>query len=145
MDFDVNSPAPHNWSAFRKNIGRALLYKNGNSHYTNVWDMRFTNAKTVTKYSDRRDIKLEKRIESEITRMIQENFSFRILKVDSQEQRIRLESRLIATLAQCNSCNPSHGWLGIKSPINAIRTSGLWQTQHLDSHTMTESEKEIMI
>lgn len=142
LEFDARSAAPHRWSVFRKNIGRALLNKNGNKDYLDIWDKKFTEKETIKEFSHLRDVELEKRTESEVTRIIRKSFSFRFLNIENQDERINLESKLIATLAQCNICKPSENWLGLHSPINAIRTSGLWQTQHLDSEPINENDKE---
>ena len=41
MNFDINKPAPHERSIFRKNIGRALLNRQRDD-YLKIWELDFT-------------------------------------------------------------------------------------------------------
>jgi len=93
----------------------------------------------------KRDIDHEKRIESTITRILRERFSFRFIVIESQTERMGskgLESSLIGTVASCKLCNPSDNWLGNKSPKQQIKRSGLWLVQHLRANGINESDKE---
>lgn len=56
-----------------------------------------------------------------------------------------LESSLIGTVARCKLCKPSSDWLGIHSPKEQIRKSGLWQVQHLLAPEITENDKKTII
>lgn len=135
MGFDRNRSAPHDRSIFRKNIGRALLNKLRDP-YLDVWEIDFMKKMNLSLYSHLRDIEKEKSVEREITHILRENFRFRVVPVESENQRLGangLESCLIATVAQCTRCGPSANWLGIDSPIAKIRTMGLWQVNHLRS------------
>jgi len=129
MNFDQNRPKPSDRSIFRKNIGRALLYRDRDS-YLCIWDVNFMRSENSSlRYM--RDIDKERRIESEITRILRENFSFRFRMIDNQVGRRRMESSLIETVASCGLCRPSGNWLGNHSPVHQIRESGLWLVQHL--------------
>jgi hypothetical protein len=143
MNFDKERPAPHERSIFRKNIGRALLNKNSDS-YLHVWNMDFTTRQNRETRAHLRDIRKEKEIEEEVTRILRRNFSFRFIIVDEQAQRMGtrgLESSLIGTLAICRLCQPSKAWLGLHSPKREIRESGLWLVQHLRSDVIDRHEK----
>jgi hypothetical protein len=87
-------------------------------------------------YGHLRDLEKERRIETEVTRILRENFSFRFVQIEDEQQRLGvrgLERQLIGTVAQCTVCGPSKGWLGNHSPIVKIKSRGLWQVQHLES------------
>ena len=144
MNFDFAQPTPHERSIFRKHIGRALLNQY-NDDYLKIWEIDFTTKKARDKFGHLRDIKKEKEIESEITRILRENFSFRFIRISSQTERMGtkgLESSLIGTIARCWLCKPSNNWLGNYSPKTQIRKSGLWLVQHLSADVINEKGKE---
>ena len=146
MDFDVQKPAPHDRSIFRKNIGRAILNRD-DSDYLQVWNIDFTTVEKRERYSHLRDIEFEKNIEQEITRLLQENFSFRYIPVEDETERMGktgLESRLIGTLSSCHMCQSSDRWLGQHSPVEKIKQSGLWQYQHLYSSGLTDKDMTVL-
>jgi len=140
MNFDKDKPKPSDRSIFRKNIGRALLNKNGDS-YLEIWEKDFIVKENRRKYGHLRDIEKEKKIELQITKIIRKNFSFRFIELSSQTQRIGkkgIESSLIGTIARCKLCRPSPKWLGNYSPKKQIRESGLWLIQHLKARELDE-------
>lgn len=144
MKFDATRPAPKDRSIFRKNIGRALL-KRDRDAYLKVWEKDFTPRVNRERYGHLRDIRKERRIESEVTRLIRENFSLRFIILEDQATRMGsrgLESRLIGTIAGCRLCKPSANWLGRYSPKREIRESGLWLVQHLRSPTVNEADRQ---
>ena len=147
MDFDEDRPKPSDRSIFRKNIGRALLNKDKDS-YLEVWNIDFTPRKNRESFRYKRDIEKEKKIESTITKILREKFSFRFIAIESEEERIGsrgLESALIGTIANCKLCKPSDQWLGNHSPIEKIRKSGLWLVQHLKANPITEKDKRTIL
>jgi len=146
MNFDANRYAPHERSIFRKNIGRALLNKE-NDKYLNTWDIDFTTRASREKYGYLRDIQKEKYIESEVTGILRNNFSFRYIQIEGQSKRMGangLESSLIGTVAHCSLCKPSGNWLGQYSPKKQIKRSGLWLVQHLESPPISSTEKKLI-
>ncbi len=144
MKFDANRPKPSDRSIFRKNIGRALLNKDNDS-YLKIWEIDFLPKRNREKYGRLRDIEKEKLVESKITEILRERFSFRFLIIEKEDERIGskgLESKLIATLAKCKECRPSENWLGRYSPIPEIRGFGLWLRQHLRAHGIERGDME---
>ena len=140
MNFKSNRPKPSDRSIFRKNIGRALLNKS-NDPYLPIWEIDFTTVKKREELGDLRDIEKEKLIEEEVTKNLREKFWFRFIIIDDEKQRIGsegLESLIIGTLAKCQKCKPSPGWLGNFSPKSQIRSSGLWVVQHLKSSELED-------
>ena len=147
MNFDSDRPAPHERSIFRKNIGRALLNK-AKDDYLKVWEIDFTTKRSREEFGYKRDVEKEKKIESDITRILRENFCFRFIKFDSQEERMGkkgLESSLIGTVASCGLCRPSLSWLGKYSPNLKIKNSGLWLVQHLKNRGISENDEAVIL
>jgi len=147
MNFDKEKIKPSDRSIFRKNIGRSLLNKK-EDNYLKIWEIDFTYKEKRNSSGHIRDINKEKDIERNITRILRENFSFRFLVIDKQYVRMGtqgLESTLIGTIARCNLCEPLDSWLGNYSPINKIRSSGLWQVQHLGSNEINEDNKATIL
>lgn len=112
-----------NGSVFRKHLGGALLRREDPS------DPRIT--KWITQggesYPD---------VEEAVSRELRSNFTFVWVAVPTREARLSLESGLIALLAQFPATAPSRSWLGGFAVDPAIRTSGLWNTQHLSSSAL---------
>jgi hypothetical protein len=147
MDFDKAHPKPSDRSIFRKNIGRALL-KRDNDDYLQIWEIDFIKSKNRKLFGDRRNTIKEKTIESTITKILRERFSFRFIIIDNLTERMGskgLESSLIGTLSHCKLCKPSEKWLGNYSPKQQIRNSGLWLVQHLKANGIKEKDKEVIL
>lgn len=147
MNFNVNKLKPSDRSIFRKNIGRAVLNKEGDN-YLDVWNIDFTYKKERIDLGHLRNIEKEKEIEYIITKIIRDDFSFKFLIIEKQYDRIGsmgLEGFLIGTVAKCKRCRASENWLGNYSPLDKIRESGLWQVQHLDSEELSENNKDAIL
>jgi len=117
-------------SIFRKNIGRALLNRAGDSFLQN-WEIDLTPRKKKERYADQIDLEKQSEIEKRVTHYIQRAFTFVIVEVPDKESRLSLESKLISTVSLCNDCRPSKKWLGLFSPKNKIKESGLWLVNEL--------------
>ncbi|MCX5814155.1 MAG: hypothetical protein NT178_16670 [Proteobacteria bacterium] len=144
MNFDKSKPSDR--SIFRKNIGRALLWRDGDE-YVSLWEKDFTKISNRDVFGHIRDIEKEKAIESKITEIVKNRFSFRFIQIDDEAARIGkdgLEKALIGTIAGCKCCNPSDNWLGNHSPVDKIRDSGLWLVQYLNSKEINETQKEVV-
>jgi hypothetical protein len=139
MLFTALQPAPKDRSIFRKNIGRALLNR-ANDPYAPVWELDFTTRARREIYVHLRDVEKEKAVESEVTLVLRERFTFRWIALDGEEQRLGhdgLEAAFIGALAGCILCGPSEQWLGLCSPKPKIVSSGLWLEQHLTHPGLT--------
>ncbi|KYK26013.1 hypothetical protein AYK26_01035 [Euryarchaeota archaeon SM23-78] len=117
-------------SIFRKNIGRAILTKNKDA-FLKQWELDLTPKEAREKYSKLIDFKKQKEVEKKVTKYIQNDFSFVVFRVDDKNKRLALESKIISTLSLCNQCKPSKNWLGLFSPKEKIRESGLWNVNEL--------------
>jgi hypothetical protein len=126
-------------SIFRKNIGRAMLNREGNP-FLKLWEIDLTTRRAREQYGALIDPKALKAIEAQVTSYMQNAFSFAVLPVAGREQRLRLESALISTVSLCEECQPSSEWLGRRSPKEEIRESGLWQVNELYKQPLTAAE-----
>jgi len=126
-------------SIFRKNISRALLNKS-HDPFLKQWNYDLTTRKAKEKYSHLVDFNKQKRIEAQVTHYLQTNLSFVVLRLDSRNDRLMLESRIISTVSLCDECNPSSSWLGLSSPKQKIRESGLWLVNELYKEPLTAND-----
>jgi len=74
-------------------------------------------------------------IEELINEYLKEKSKFRCISVESKNDRLYLEERLIATLSHWNG-SPSNHWLGHFAERKEILDSGLWNVQHVDSRNL---------
>ena len=126
-----------NRSIFRKNIGRALLNKENNS-YLKYWELNTTSKADKAKNLKLLDLEFEAKMEREISNYIKTNLSFCVFRVETKEQRLFWESKIISTLAF--KAKPSENWLGNFSTKDKIKQSGLWQVQGLKKSKLTNEE-----
>ena len=122
-------------SIFRKNIGRAILNKNKDG-FLKYWEVDLTTKDSKEKYSRVIDFNKQKEIEKKVTRYLQYNFSFVVFKVDDKDKRLELEGKIISTISSSKECFPSKNWLGLFSPKDKIRESGLWLVNELNKETL---------
>lgn len=124
-------------SIFRKNIGRALL-KRDNDPFLKQWELDLTTKKAKERFFDKIDFEKQKQIEKRVTNEIQENFSFVVFEMSEKDKRLNVESKIISTISLCNECKPSENWLGLFSPKDKIRESGLWLVNELYKEPLQE-------
>ena len=119
-----------NNSIFRRHIGSAII----NQHPELNVDM-----------ADWRQSKepSDPRVEALINEMLRAHFAFRCIPIQNRSERLRLEEKLIATLAQSDQ-RPSPQWLGRSADSASIATSGLWNIEHVCSKDGLTQE-DIMI
>ena len=130
-----------NRSIFRKNIGRCILNKEYDT-YLERWELDITSKADKEKNFKRIDLDFEKKTEKKISDYIQKNLSFCVFQVDTKEQRLFWESKIVSTLAKSKELKASDVWLGNFSPKYKIKTSGLWQVNELYKSELTEDEFE---
>ncbi len=119
-------------SIFRKNIGRALLNKD-NDPFIEQWNKKALPPDSV-------DFIKQEEIEKRVTEYIQENISFVTFQIDDKGKRLELESKIISTVSLCDECKPSQNWLGLFSPVEKIRKSGLWLVNELWKTLLSEDD-----
>ena len=146
LNIMAHRPAPKDRSVLRKNLGRAWICKQ-DIEYLEVWNIDFTTRRERHEHAHRRDVVIEQEVEEKITTLLREGFSFAWVPVADQAERMGaggLKGRLIGTLAQCSACAASTGWLGRHSPDERIRTSGLWQVQHLHHDPICDGDIDLL-
>jgi hypothetical protein len=100
-------------SIFRKNIGRALLNRNGDVKILKMWNRDMT-PKSARENMANFDIPTIKRVEEKVSEYMRIHFSFATIEVNGEADRLLLESRLISTISRCKECSkPSLNGLAI--------------------------------
>ncbi|MFA6414877.1 MAG: hypothetical protein WC217_01870 [Candidatus Paceibacterota bacterium] len=126
-------------SIFRKNIGRALLACDSDP-FLSDWEIDLTPAVARAEHGRRIDTKKLESVEKRVSNYLQQNMSFAVVSVDTKEERLRLESRVISTISLCDDCKPSKTWLGNSSPKEKIRESGLWIVNELYKKPLNDKD-----
>lgn len=122
-------------SIFRKNIGRALLNRD-HDPFLRMWDLDLTPRLNKSRWSAI-DLDRQRVVEHAVSEYIREHFSFVVVGVAERAERLRLESKAISTVSLCEQCRPSAKWLGLYSPKEKIRNSGLWLVNELYKEPFT--------
>ncbi len=130
-------------SIFRKNIGRAILAQNSDV-FLEQWEWDLTTRVNKDKYLSLLDQEKQSDIEREVSLYIQEAFSFVVFGVDTKDDRLNLESKIISTASLCDECKPSNDWLGSSSPKYKICESGLWLVNELYKTPLGVKEVNIL-
>ena len=92
-------------SILRKNIGRALLNRDGDP-FLEYWEIDLTSRKAKDRYAGVIDRDRLLAVEQRVSKYIQDSFSFVVLPVSDKEERLSLESKLISTVSWCTECRP---------------------------------------
>jgi len=134
-------------SIFRKNIGRAILNK-AKDDFIEQWELDLTTKKSRDDFKNKVDFEKQKEIEKKVSEYIQNNFSFAVFEINDKAKRLELESKIISSISLCKDCKPSKNWLGLFSPKEKIRKSGLWLVNELYKEPLSDKEiwelKEIL-
>jgi len=125
----------HNGSIFRKNIGKAMLNRDRDP-YLPIWTLDTSKAPNIGKENKNKETEIERRVSA----YMRDAFTFCVFKVETKEERLRLEEAMIATLNQTDDFKASVDWLGNSSPEWEIRQSGLWLKLGLDAEPLTNDE-----
>ena len=128
-------------SIFRKNIGRAILSASGDPFLAD-WELDLTTRKARQLHEERIDTEKKMAIEQQVSRCIQDKFSFVVIPQPDPRVRLSLETKMISTVAGCDICSSSETWLGRQSPTVKIRERGLWQVMGLDKEPLSDQELE---
>lgn len=126
-------------SIFRKNVGRCILNRS-NDPYLKLWELDLTTSAAKKQHGHLVDREYQNQIEAKVSQYIQEHFSFCVLEVHDKEERLFMEARLISTISLCERCKASKTWIGLSSPVEKIRTSGLWQVNELYKEPLSERD-----
>ena len=124
-------------SIFRKNIGRALLQGDGDS-FLEHWNLDLTTREAKKDCASTIDWDKQNATEKRVSQYIRDHCTFAVIEVIDKARRLELESMLISTVSLCNDCSPSATWLGLSSPKQKIRESGLWLVNELYKKPLSE-------
>lgn len=130
-------------SIFRKNIGRAILNKDQDA-FLAQWEIDLTSRNARQKYAGKIDQRKLQETEKRVAEYIRQNFRFVVFRVDDKPKRLCWESKIISTVSRCDECCPSKNWLGLHSPKEKIRASGLWLVNELCKQPLSESDYEAL-
>lgn len=126
-------------SIFRKNIGRCLLNLKKDP-FLKKWELDLTSRSEKNKHIASVDFAEQKKIESDVSDYIRKNFSFVVFEIADKNKRLELESKIISTVSLCDECGPSKNWLGLFSPKQKIRESGLWLVNELYKESLSATD-----
>jgi len=127
-----------NGSVFRKFLGGALL----RSRDPNSPCLAPSPGKGHWEHQDDKACERCQPLEEEVSQLLRSSFRFRCVEVVDQAKRNELESILIATIAACPVCGPSATWLGQHAYSEKVRSSGLWNSDHVGGPTITGRQLE---
>ncbi len=130
-------------SIFRKNVGRALLNQTKDP-FREQWEWDLTTREARERLRALLDTDKQRAIERAVSEYIRKHFSFVVFRVDSKDERLYLEKKLISSISLCPDCKPSTHWLGLHSPIKKIRESGLWLVNGLYGDMLTPGDFETL-
>lgn len=130
-------------SIFRKHIGRAILNAE-NDPFLEQWEYKLTSRENKAKYQHLVDMDKQSEVEKSVSQYIQQNISFVCFEVKEKDLRLELKAKLISTFSLCNGCSASRNWLGLSSPKEKIRESGLWLINHLYKEPLSLDNYEIV-
>lgn len=121
-----------NASVFRKHLGGAILRRNNpNDHRIEGWITQ--GGPSI------------REIEEEVSRILRMEFSFVCIPINEYEDRKRLSRGLIALLSHLPVGAPSENWLGNFAAAKEIRSSGLWNVEHVHAEPLGNDEVDELI
>jgi hypothetical protein len=130
-------------SIFRKNIGLATLNKRSDA-FLEQWNLDLTTNDKKNTYKDIVDFNIQIKVENEVSEYIRNNISFTVFEIKDRDTRLAFESKIISTVSLCDECCPSDNWLGLYSPKEKIRKSGLWLEQGLYKEPLSEADIDLL-
>lgn len=131
-------------SILRKNIGRCILSKR-HDPYAGIWEICMIPRDNREEYGHLLNEEYQQSIEEEVSRYMKENLSFCVIGVDNKYKRKELKYKIATAIYQCDECKPSNSWLGLSSPKEIIRESGMWQEKGLLGEPVGIGELESII
>ncbi len=79
-------------------------------------------------------------VEQSVSCLLKARFRFRCVSIADRTKRNRFEKALIASLAGCPVCRPSHAWLGLHAYPDAVRCTGMWNVRGVGSEPMSGTD-----
>jgi hypothetical protein len=95
-------------SIFRKHVGRCLLAKDS---FLDQWEIDLTTKEAREMNTHKIDKGRLQQVENDVTRYMNENFSFAVLRFDERSKRLRVEESLCPQFAiVLIAGRQTHGW-----------------------------------
>ncbi len=126
-----------NGSVFRKFLGGALMRKLDPDHPC----LQPSPGQGHWEKQDAPTCEVCHPLETDVSRILREKFSFRCVRIDDMEERNKMEEGLIAALAQCPDCVASPRRLGRFTYSVKVQESGLWNSNHVRGSDSLTSEE----
>ena len=104
------------------------------------WELDLTTKESRNRFAKDIDMEKQGKTEKDVTRYLQENFTFIVFRFDDKDERLKLESKIISTVSSCKDCKASKNWLGNFSPKEKIKASGLWLVNELYKEPMDKKD-----
>ena len=79
-------------------------------------------------------------VEGAVSEYLEKYTSFRCVRINESDERSDFERVLIATIAQCPLCVASPTWLGRDAYSKKVQNTGLWNSDHTGSQTISDEE-----
>lgn len=130
-------------SILRKNVGLSLLHRERDP-FEVIWALDWSKPSIKNEYANGTQLGHKKAIEGAVSSYLRNNLSFTCIFVENEEDRLRIEEALIATLSKASDFESSSEWLGRHSPKPEIVSSGLWNTQGLNGNVLSCVEVEAL-
>lgn len=127
-------------SIMRKHIGRCFLNATEDTYLT-VWNLSNKGVAKGTVGEKLLDRAKEYEVELKISDYLK-NLSFAVIpNLNDQNQRMKMEKKMISSLSKDNGQFISNTWLGLKHPNRKIVTSGMWNVHHINGHEFITREE----
>jgi hypothetical protein len=126
-------------SIFRKNIGKAMLNRDGDA-YLQIWSLDTSKIENQSFV----DWDKQKQIEKRVSEYMRRAFSIVVFQVDSKDERLRFEEGIISSLNYEPTFIASPKWNGHYSTEFEIRESGMWLKQGLNGQVLTDDDFEVI-
>lgn len=84
-------------------------------------------------------------LEKKLSEYLQNSIVFSMMSLNDKVDRENIERKLIATVAQCEECQPSPNWLGRYCKEPKISNGKLWNVQGLNAEPLTNEDIAFLI
>jgi hypothetical protein len=79
-------------------------------------------------------------IEKQVSTVLCSRFSFKCVEISTRQVRNHFEGLIIATLANCRTCDPSPGWLGRHAYSALVQRTGLCNSDFVNGPPLQDAD-----
>ncbi len=116
-----------NSSVFRRHLGGAILRRRDANHPC----LRPSPGKGHWEKQGERTCEVCRSVEEEVSSLLQDSLAFRTVEIEDIRFRNLMEGKLIGILSSCPECVASSEWLGRFAYNERVRSSGMWNSDHV--------------